>query len=62
MNVDELAECALNPKTRILRQMKMSDVVAAKKAAKAEAVSDELEDGQEVVAEDEVATDEVVAE
>ena len=37
------------------------DVVNAK-AAKAEAVSDELEDGQEVVAEDEVATDEVVAE
>ena len=35
MNVDELAECALNPKTRILRQMKMSDVAAAKKAAKA---------------------------
>ena len=37
------------------------DVVNAK-AAKAEAVSDEIEDGQEVVAEDEVATDEVVAE
>ena len=37
------------------------DVVNSK-AAKAEAVSDELEDGQEVVAEDEVATDEVVAE
>jgi len=36
--------------------------VVNKKAAKAEAVSDELEDGQEVVAEDEVATDEVVAE
>ena len=34
MNVDELAECALNPKTRILRQMKMTDVAAAKKAAK----------------------------
>ena len=44
----------------------VKDVVNAK-AAKAdsapkEAVSDELEDGQEVVAEDEVATDEVVAE
>ena len=37
------------------------DVVNAK-AAKAEAVSDELEDGQEVVAEDEVTTDEVVSE
>tara|TARA_B100000929_G_scaffold128636_2_gene101876 strand:+ start:68 stop:463 length:396 start_codon:yes stop_codon:yes gene_type:complete len=35
MNVDELAECALDPKTRILRQMEMSDVAAAKKAAKA---------------------------
>ena len=42
----------------------VKDVVNAK-AAKAEAVSDELEDGQEVVAEDEVATEEgteVVAE
>ena len=37
------------------------DVVNAK-AAKAEAVSDEIEDGQEVVAEDEATTDEVVAE
>ena len=35
----------------------VKDVVNAK-AAKAEAVSDELEDGQEVVAEDEVATEE----
>ena len=39
----------------------VKDVVNAK-AAKAEAVSDEIEDGQEVVSEDEVATDEVVAE
>ena len=39
----------------------VKDVVNAK-AAKAEAVSDEVEDGQEVVSEDEVATDEVVAE
>ena len=37
------------------------DVVNSK-AAKAEAVSDEIEDGQEVVAEDEATTDEVVAE
>jgi len=37
------------------------DVVNSK-AAKAEAVSDEVEDGQEVVAEDEATTDEVVAE
>jgi len=39
----------------------VKDVVNSK-AGKAEAVSDELEDGQEVVAEDEVSTDEVVAE
>ena len=39
----------------------VKDVVNAKAAA-AEAVSDELEDGQEVVAEDEVTTDEVVSE
>ena len=37
------------------------DVVNSK-AAKAEAVSNEIEDGQEVVAEDEATTDEVVAE
>ena len=37
------------------------DVVNSK-AAKAEAVSDEIEDGQEVVAEDEATTDEVVSE
>ena len=41
-----------------LQQVK--DVVNSK--AKSEAVSDELDDGQEVVAEDEVSTDEVVAE
>ena len=39
----------------------VKDVVNSK-AGKAEAVSDELEDGQEVVAEDEVSTDEVVTE
>ena len=39
----------------------LKDVVNSK-AGKSEAVSDELEDGQEVVAEDEVSTDEVVAE
>ena len=37
------------------------DVVNSK-AAKAEAVSDEVEDGQEIVSEDEATTDEVVAE
>ena len=42
-----------------LQQVK--DVVNSK-AGKAEAVSDELEDGQEVVSEDETTTDEVVAE
>ena len=42
-----------------LQQVK--DVVNSK-AGKAEAVSDELEDGQEVVSEDEPTTDEVVAE
>ena len=52
----------LNDPAATLAQVK--DVVNAK-AAKAEAVSDELEDGQEVVSEDEVATEEgteVVAE
>ena len=39
----------------------VKDVVNAK-AAKAEAVSDELEDGQEIVSEDEATTDEVVSE
>jgi len=52
----------LNDPAATLAQVK--DVVNAK-AAKAEAVSDELEDGQEIVSEDEVATEEgteVVAE
>ncbi len=49
----------LNDPAATLAQVK--DVVNAK-AAKAEAVSDELEDGQEVVTEDEVTTDEVVSE
>lgn len=34
MNVDELAECALDPATRILRKLTIEDVKAAKAAAK----------------------------
>lgn len=34
MNVDELAECALNPETRILRLISMSDAETAEVAAK----------------------------
>jgi len=33
MNVQELAECALDPGTRILRRITMSDAKAAKQAA-----------------------------
>jgi len=33
MNVDELAECALDPETRILRQLSMDDGKEAKEAA-----------------------------
>ena len=34
MNVDELAECALNPDTRILRRLTMADGRQAKEAAR----------------------------
>ena len=33
MNVDELAECALNPDTRILRRLTIDDAKAATRAA-----------------------------
>ena len=33
MNVEELAECSLDPETRILRRMTMADAKAAKRAA-----------------------------
>jgi DNA gyrase subunit B len=33
MNVQELAECALDPSTRILRRITMADAKAAKQAA-----------------------------
>ena len=32
MNVEELAECALDPETRILRKLTMDDAKEAKKA------------------------------
>ena len=34
MNVDELAHCALNPETRILRRLTMDDAKQAKDAMK----------------------------